>query len=356
MALPDRSGFYIVSPTSVQSASATLNNLTTIAGITGTVTGSGLTGDGKYLVILADHFYIVTTATNSVATADLAIPLGGSPVDFAVSPDSQSIWFLASVNDGSQSAIAAISPSSLQSTQTLLLPYPATSLTLSPLGLLYVVYNADRVDEISPATLTVTPSGHMSIPGGEVSGRLHFTPNGSTAYSSNRAACSFTNCFTAFQLNVASHSFTGVPFDPNSPAPFFDDVLVAGDNAIFGFSSSAGPNVAKLWDITPSPFSIAPSAISLGIPLSIIQSVAISDERPTPRYLFILDSDSNRPLLRVGLTDGTVVPSTAYLRSGAFVRIDSRARWKCHDLRDSECNANGVARGDLGTPDRLCHR
>jgi len=326
LAMPNGSGFYIVSPTAIQSASPSLNNLTTLSGITGTITAARLTGDGKYLVVLADHFYIITTANNAVATADNAIPFGGSAIDFAISPDSQIIWILGSVGQGSQSAIAAVSPSTLQPSQSQLLSYPATSMTLSPLGLLYVVYAADKVDEIDPATLSVTPSGHMSVPSGEVSGRLHFTPDGATAYSSNTGTCTFTNCFTTFQLNVASHSFTGVPFDPNNPAPFFDNIFVAGNNQIFGFTSSAGSTVPKLWDITSSPFSIAPTALALGIPLSIIQSVAISDERPTPRYLYILDSDLNRPLLRVGLTDGTIVPSTAAVGQAlSFASIPAQA-------------------------------
>ena len=100
-------------------------------------------------------------------------------------------------------------------------------------------------------------------------------------------------------------------FDPNSPVPFFDDILIAGNNNIYGFTSTPGPTGAKLWDITPSPFTITPTALALGIPISIIQSAVISDERPTPRYLYVLNSDPNRPLLRVGFNDNTIVPSTA---------------------------------------------
>jgi uncharacterized protein (TIGR03437 family) len=300
LATPAGDKFFVVSPGGIQSAPAntTLSPLTTISGISGTITSAGITPDGKYLLVVADHFYIINTLTNAVVQIDAGIPGGSAPVGFAVSRDSQTAYVLANVTSGS--ALGSVSLSTFQTSPFLFMPYSASSVTLSPLGLLYVTFAGDQLYEIDPGTLSVTPAGHIELPG--LSGPMHFTPDGTAAYSVNRNVCS--TCFSLFKLNVAVHTVTSWPLpDPNNPPPVFDDIFVASASQIYAFSS-AFPTT-KLWDVAPSPLSAAASALGAfpngpGLPINNIFAVAMSNERPSARFLYLIISDSRIMRVNVG--------------------------------------------------------
>ena len=310
LARPTGDKFFIVSQNAIKSApsNATLSPLAAVSGITGTITTAGITPDGKYLLVIADHFYVIDAATNGILQTDLGIPSGSTPVGFAVSRDSKTVWVLSNVSSGS--ALGALSLTTFtQPTQFLYLPYPATSLTLSPLGLLYVTFSGAQLYEIDPSSLSVTSSGQINLPG--LSGPLHFTPDGTAAYSVNKNVC--PTCFSIFRFNSASHSVDGWPApDPNNPPPTFDDVFVAGSSQIYAFSSTYP--TTKLWDVSASPLSAAPSALGNfpngpGLPINNIVAVAMSNERPAARFLYLLISDSR--IMRVNVAGSNIDQQTS---------------------------------------------
>ncbi|MCU1336220.1 MAG: hypothetical protein JWO19_1801 [Bryobacterales bacterium] len=317
LATPSGAKFFIVAPGGVQSApapaagSTLLSPLTTISGIAGTVTSAAITPDGKYLLVAADHFYVINTSNNSIVKTDVGIPTGSIPVGIAVSRDSQTAFVLANINN--QSALGSVNLTSFQTSQFLYMPYMATSVTLSPLGLLYVTLAGDQLYEIDPATLTITTSGRIQIPAG-IFGPLRFTPDGSTAYSVNRNAPICSACASLLELNVATHAVSSWPAapDPNNPPPLFDDVFVAGNSNVYAFSSTFP--TTKLWDVTPAPLSVAASALGNfpngpGLPINNVVGIAISNERPTARFLYLIISDSR--IMRVNITAGNIDAQTS---------------------------------------------
>ena len=297
---PTGSQFYIIAPGGVQSANATFTTFTNLSGIAGVVKSASVTPDGKYLLVITDqHFYVIATATNTLAGIDAGVSNGGVVTGVAVSHDSKTAWVLAAT--GSGSSLTALDLASLQSGTALDLgTLIGTSVTLSPTGLLYVTFQAQLVYEVNPATMTLTPGGSINLPNGS-SGPLRFTPDGGTAYSVNQNVCPVV-CGSIFKITVAGHSVaSGVPSDTSIPAPQLTDVFVGGGGQVFALSGS------KLWDVLPSPLALSPSTSDVlfsNLPTNNVFSVAISNERPSPRYLYLLSQDNNRPLARIDLLGG----------------------------------------------------
>ena len=78
-----------------------------------------------------------------------------------------------------------------------------------------------------------------------------------------------------------------------------DQILVAGNNRVFGYTASS----TKLWDIAPSPLGLTPSVLG-SVPTSSVVAAAVSDERPSARYLYLLVSDHN--FYRVNLANNGI--------------------------------------------------
>jgi uncharacterized protein (TIGR03437 family) len=298
---PNGAQFYILAPGGVQVANSTFTTLTTVGGITGVVKSATMSADGKYLLVLTDlHLYLIATATNTIAVIDAGVPTnGGTVTAVAGSHDGKTAWILTS--NGLGSTLTAVNLVTLQNAGTLDLgSLLGTSLTLSPQGLLYVTFQAQLLYEINPATMSLTTGGSVSLPNG-ISGPLRFTPDGSTAYSVNSNVCALI-CGSIFKLTVASHSVSaGVPSDSSIPAPQLSDVFVGGGGQVYAISGS------KLWDVLVSPLALSPSTNDLlltGLPTNNVLSVTISNERPSPRYLYLLTQDNNRPFARVDLLGG----------------------------------------------------
>ena len=306
IATPAGTKFFFVSPLGVQAAPAnsSLSPLTTLTGISGTVTSAGITPDGKYLLVMADHFYVINATSNAVVQIDVGVTSNGSPVSFAVSHDARTVWVLSTDNNGG-GALASVDLTSFQVSvpSSLSNINKGSSVTVSPLGLLYVTSTGDLLYEVDPVTLAKTSAGNIQIPSG-LFGPLHFTPDGTTAYSVNRNAPICSSCVSLLMLTVATHSVLGWPSvpDPNNPPQLFDDVFVAGNSQVYAFASSG--LLAKLFDVTSAPFAAVPSALGAfpngpGLPINNVLAVAVSNERPTARFLYLMIS--NGDLLRVSV-------------------------------------------------------
>jgi hypothetical protein len=205
VATPNGSKFYILAPGGVFSANSTLSAITPVGGISGVASTAEVTPDGKYLLVMTDHFYIVSTANNSLAAvADTGVPTGSTPLAVAVSHDAKTAWVLSNTTTGS--AVTAVNLTSLEiAGSPLNLPSGASAMVLSARSLLYVSTNGDRIYEIDPISMSVTTNGQMQVPG--IAGPLQFTPDGNNAYFLNRTTCSA--CPPILKLSVQSHSVSG---------------------------------------------------------------------------------------------------------------------------------------------------
>ena len=214
VATPTGSKFYILTSGGILSANSTLTAASPISAIAGTVSDAVISPDGKYLFVIASHLYIVNTQTDAVAVdADTGVPSGNTPVAVAVSHDARTAWVLSNATTGS--TITAVDLTVLQASPgQLSLLSGATSMVLSPGNLLYVTSGANKLFEIDPLTLTVTPLGQISVPG--LAGPLQFTPDGSAAYFVNQTVCG--TCSPIFKLAVQTHAIsTWLPSDNSAP-------------------------------------------------------------------------------------------------------------------------------------------
>ena len=281
IATPNGTKFYILTPNGVLSTNSTLSGLTPLSALGVAPTDAQVTPDGRYLFVVGSQLYIVSTTTDALAAnANTGVPPGATPLAVAFSHDSKTAWILSNTNTGS--TITTVDLGTLQSPGTqLTLSTNAASMVLSPGDLLYVATNASRIYEVNPLALAVTTLGEIDVPGTGIPGPLQFTPDGSNAYFINRIACS--TCSPFFQLNIQSHAIsTWLPSDGSAP-PVVDQVLVAGNTRVFGWSSA----LTQLWDITPSPLALTPTVIGL-LPTNTVLGAAVSNEIPSSRFLYLL--------------------------------------------------------------------
>src|SRR5581483_9698703 len=294
VATPNGAKFYILAPGGTYSANASLGSINPVSAIAAGATKADVSPDGKLLWVVADHLYFLNTTSDALAAdADTGVPVGATAVGVAISHDAKTAWVLSNTNAGS--TITPINLTTFQSAGTPLnLTASASSIVLSSRNLLYVG-TTDRLYEIDPLSLTVTSGGPIQLP--SAAGPLQFTPDGKSAYFLNANPCS--SCSPLFKLNVDTHTVSGwVPSD-NSAPPSIDHILVAGNNRIFAYSSLT----LKLWDVNPAPLSMSPTVLGL-LPTSSVVAAAVSNERPSSRYLYLLIADHN--FYRVSLANNGI--------------------------------------------------
>jgi uncharacterized protein (TIGR03437 family) len=289
VATPTGSKFYILTAGGILSANSTLTTAGPLSAIAGAVSDAVITPDGEYLFVVtaSGRLYIVRTATDSLAVdADTGLPSGNTALAVAVSHDGTTAWILSNANTGSTiSAVDLTSTTPRASPVQLTLVLSASSMVLSPLNLLYVTTAANKLFEIDPVTLTVTPLGQIQIPG--LAGPLQFTPDGTTAYFVNQTACG--TCASMFKLTVSAHAITSLPLPAdNSAPPTVDQIFVAGNNRAFALSSTT----KILYDVTPAPLAMSPAVIGQ-LPTGTVVAAAVSNESPSSRFLYLLFGDHN---------------------------------------------------------------
>jgi uncharacterized protein (TIGR03437 family) len=356
VATPDGSKFYFATPkgmfeAKVTTSDRTLNNPTPLSAISGAVNDAVITADGKYLFVVGTHLYTVNTATDALAAdADTGVPAGNDPVAVAVSHDGTTAWILSTSGTGSTITsmnLSATGGPQVSATQLTLIS-GATSMVLSPGNLLYVTTGANKLFEIDPVTLTVTPLGEMTVQG--LAGPIQFTPDGTTAYFVNQTACG--TCGAAFKLSVQTHAITTLPLPTdNSAPPTVDQILVAGNNRVFALSSVT--NI--LYDITPAPFAMTPTVIGQ-LPTSTVAAATVSNENPSSRFLYLLFANHNFDRINLA-TNGVDQQTTLDPINGqilSFVSIPAQSGAASLSLINSSQtltpNATAVLTGQLLDP------
>ncbi len=318
IAKPSGTGFYLLSPgliESIDGAFATAPRI--ISGLPGAPTAAALTPDGKTLLVGATDagnngfLFLIDTTTDQIVGNGIPLlgppapqPGSGVPAPYCpscfitVSQDSKTAFVL--TNTGIGSRIQSINLLTRQPINSLVLFGGATSVELSPLGLLYITAT-NIIYEINPSTMVITPAGQIQL--FFTPFRLHFTPDGATAYAVNLVP---TSGGSLIKLTVASHQTVIWPsFQQGNAPPAFDDVVIAGNTRVFAYSNA----LQTLADVTPNPFAATPSTLSIGPnnqQFNIIAS-AVSNELPSAKFLFMLVNNGNQTnLYRMDLTTNQV--------------------------------------------------
>jgi uncharacterized protein (TIGR03437 family) len=308
IAKPSGTGFYLIGPgviESIDGAFATAPRI--VSGLPGPPTAATITPDGKLLLVGATDagnngfLFLIDTTTDQVIGS--GIPLSSSPnfvpgtngfcpqCFIAVSEDSKTAYVL--TNSGVGARVAAINlVNRTTPNPALILTGSGSSLTMSPLGLLYVT-SGNAIYEINPATLQLTAGGTISV--FFTPYRLHFTPDGTTAYAVNMIP---TQGGSLIKVTLASHqAITWPPFQQGVIPPTFDDVIVAGNNRIFAFTSPQNANGGPtLVDVSVNPFAATPSLLAAGPNNTqfTILAAAASNEIPLAKYFFVLVANGNQ--------------------------------------------------------------
>jgi uncharacterized protein (TIGR03437 family) len=315
--MPDGSKFYMLGAGGggLQSFDPSFTTPKSINGIlAGTACTIAITPNGKYLLIASaltcpsannagttSSLYVLDTSNDTILPN--TITLTGVVQAFAVSQDSKTAWILGNTTFGNLSSIIAMN---MTNRTEIGIPYNlpfggATSLTLSPMGLLYCTLG-NRIYEIDPGTLQVTSTGEIPI-NALGPGPLRYTPDGQSAYLVNSSPQ--LGGVSILKINLVTHAVATWPlFNSGVTPPVFDDVYPVSNGEIFAFSSLN----TTLWDITASPLSAAPSTVFGGtFPTTNVLSVAFSSELPAARYFYVLVGNGNQTsLYRMNLSNNTL--------------------------------------------------
>ncbi len=328
IATPSGSKFYLLGTSGangLQDVDPTFTHFNSVNGLGAAPTAAVMTPDGKYLLVGADGLYIIDTTDDVILTSPpLQLPTnpsacaGCGAVGIAVSKDSTLAYVLTNSSFGSTiTAYNIPARQRVSNLQSLNITGGATSIAMSPLGLLYVA-TVNRLYEVNPATLTVTANGQFALVA--TPGPLHFTPDGTRALFVNTTPN--VGGQALLELNIATLSVSSwppPPYNPSSPPPDFNDVYVVSNSRAFAFSSASN----TLWDVTVAPLNAVVSTLStifqtIGSPLA----VANSNEFPNSRYLFILSANGSQYYLnRIDLSTNTLSLSTAAASSTGILQV-----------------------------------
>ena len=116
------------------------------------------------------------------------------------------------------------------------------------------------------------------------------------------------------QVNLSNHSFAELNYaNSGVNAPTFTDVFPVSASRVLAVTSAAAGQASPttLYDIATSPLAAAPSTSLPALPsliLSNVLSATLSNEQPSPRYLYLLVANGNQTNLdKVDLSSGTIV-------------------------------------------------
>jgi len=303
VAKPDGSGFYVLG-TTLQIANQSFTNFTTVNGISGAPTAVAASPDGNYAVVGAGSVYVLSASSYQVL---LNTTTNGTIVGIAISRDSKYAYVLS--NGPGASYVNQINLQTKSNVgSALVLTGDATSISLSPLNLLYVTA-VNRIFEIDPVLLQITTGGTMTPNG--TAGPLRFTPDGTTAYCVNQS--SQVSGGALYQITLATHSVAFWPtVNPTPPTPL-DDVIVAGNGRVFAVSYSA----TTLYDVVTAPLGLTVSSLNTILNAQGVQEAAVSTELPSALYLYLLIANGGQEnIYRVNLASNQISAQASAATSG----------------------------------------
>ena len=300
---PDGTKYYIISVNGnpLSTMDSNFQNIKQIGGsISLAPTVAALTPDGRRLVVLAGNNVYVVDTSSDLVLAPAGLPIQGKGTDIAMSIDSNKAYILSQgVVGASGTVVTAIdlaqtipvvagSPLTLNGDGT----SPATGLTMSPSGFLYLS-NQYRVFEINPITMRVTGNGEIQVQA--YPGKPFITPDGKYLVCTNlRPVQGGTSMI---QVDLTTKQTASFPSFGDTLDRFYSNGLdAAGNNLLYAVSSfgslydvklSAAPNVTT---------SALNAQFSSGLAAPTFTGIQFSNETP-PRLLWATNTVSSQNYL-----------------------------------------------------------
>lgn len=222
--------------------------------------------DGRRLLIVANGLHVFDT-TNDTQLATLDV--GNSPNDVAVSPDGSRAFVLSSA---SQRLTAVDLNTNTVSGSPLPILGQSTGVAVGPNGLVYVS-TQNLLLIIDGRTMTVRREIQLNAR----PGKLVFTPDGRNALAVNQTPVTGSSLLL---FDLLDQTLKGTI--PNFNVTL-DRLLVATSNRIYAISTQT----QQLYEISVSPLNINPPSFSGIGTLGNITDMAVSNEFPNSRFLFL---------------------------------------------------------------------
>lgn len=304
VAKPDGSGFYVLGAT-LQIANQNFSNYTIANGISGTPTAIAASPDGNYAVVGAGSVYVLSASSYQVLYNTTT---NGTIVGIVISRDSKYAYVLSNGPGASYVYQINLVTKSTTAASPLVLTGNSTSISLSPLNLVYVTAT-NRIFEIDPVLLQVTAQGNMTPNG--TPGPLKFTPDGTTAYCVNQT--SNVSGGSIFQVTLATHSVAFWPTANPTPPTEIDDIEIAGNGRVFAVSYST----TTLFDVVTAPLGLTVSSLNSILSATGVQAAAVSTELPSALYLYLLVANGGAEnIYRVNLSTNQISAQGSAATSG----------------------------------------
>ena len=234
IAKPDGSKYYVIASAGSQTVTevdSTFQNPKSLGNLGANATAAAITPDGKRLLVIAGTLHVFDTTTDTELSAS---SLPGTPLsDLAISLDGTRAFVLGTLASG-QGVVYAIdlTGTSFNVVGNLPLNNILTGIAVGPNGLLYAG-GVNRVYEINPATLTLTPAGEI----GTVirAGHLAFTPDGKYLLVPNLTPGQ--SSATVDLIDLTSHTVTATSSNIANGTAIFDRILVVSNSLAYAYSA-----------------------------------------------------------------------------------------------------------------------
>jgi uncharacterized protein (TIGR03437 family) len=309
VATPDGQRLYLIGDGPLQVVNTNFTSFQILNAVQGPIRKAVMTPNGRYLLVLAQQFYILDTTNNQVVATNLGVT--GPLVDVAVTADSRRAYLLQDFSFSG--SITPINLTNFTAGTRVDIPVPGANIALSPLGRLFVS-SGNRISEYNPQTLAlIADISVLATPG-----PMRFTPDGSRMYFVNRTPTIGGRAIVSIRL--ADRVVTDwPPFNPSVPPPNFEDVYIASNERILAWDRSQ----TTLWEIGTSPLSGTPLNIAGVLQANKVYGVALSQEYPAARFLYVLTESGNQfAMKRIALaTNSTQVESGLNSVAGIFTFV-----------------------------------
>jgi uncharacterized protein (TIGR03437 family) len=248
-----------------------------------------LSPDARRLVVVYPNgIQIYDTATDTLLTNSSRLNVGANPRSVAISADSSRAYVVIP----EQLKVVAINLESANIVAEGTVNGTPTSVSVGPNAALYVTARS-AIYEYDPQSLQVRAT--MNVNGQP--GPLVFSPSGRYALSVNELSITGQS---AYLVDLARRTAADIP----SVGVPLTEVAVADDSTAYAYSSQTGRvySINLVSRAAPTLFN------ALGVVLEQVRDIALSNEAPQARSLFVL---TNNGLFKIDLAQGTAVGPVA---------------------------------------------
>jgi hypothetical protein len=236
---------------------------------------SVLSGDGKRLAIAAGALHVFDTSTDLEIASFSNLDVGNTPIDVATSLDSQYVYVLSS----NSSKLTAINLISGQVTATFTVLGQSTGVSVGPNGYIYVSA-VNRIYELDGRNGGLTQLNAIQLNGRP--GKVVFTNDCRFALAINQTSITGSIFIMVDLSNKTTSVIT------NLANLTLDKLVVASNNRVFALSSAN----RQVYDITLNPLNVNASSFNNIGSIPNVSALAVSNELPSARYLFLLTPGS----------------------------------------------------------------